>query len=44
LLEVAGKRADALGEFKVLQKRLAPTSSGTMKDRVDEAVERLSPR
>ena len=41
LLEVAGKRGEALGEFKTLQKRLA-TSSGTMKDRVDEAVKRLS--
>jgi tetratricopeptide (TPR) repeat protein len=41
LLEVAGKRAEALGEFRVLQKRLA-TSPGTVKDRVDDAVKRLS--
>jgi hypothetical protein len=41
LLEASGKRADALGEFKVLQKRLV-TSPGTIKDRVDDAVKRLS--
>ncbi len=42
LLEVAGKRADALGEFKTLQKRLATSPGGTMEDRVNEAVKRLS--
>ena len=41
LLEASGKRADALGEFKALQKRLV-TEPGTIKDRVDEAVKRLS--
>ena len=41
LLEASGKRADALGEFKVLQKKLAK-DPGTMKDRVDDAVKRLS--
>ena len=41
LLEAVGKRADALGEFKTLQKKLAE-EPGTIKDRVDDAVKRLS--
>jgi hypothetical protein len=41
LLEAVGKRADALSEFRVLQTRLAK-EPGTMKDRVDDAVKRLS--
>ena len=42
LLEVGGKRAEALGEFRALQKRLAASPGGTMEDRVDAAVKRLS--
>jgi tetratricopeptide (TPR) repeat protein len=41
LLEADGKKAEALEEFKVLQKKLAK-DPGTMKDRVDDAVKRLS--
>ena len=41
LLEAVGKRVDALGEFRALQKRLEK-EPGTMQDRVDDAVKRLS--